>query len=155
MACMAQLQSSTLILTTSVTAVRQWIRELLDKTTLGEDQIAEYSGLAKDVRSVTVATYQIMTWRQEKESEFLHLSLFDRRNWGLIIYDEVHLLPAPVFRVTAGLQARRRLGLAATLVREDGREDDVFALSRPNKADGPGKVLEHQGWVATALRNEG
>jgi DNA excision repair protein ERCC-3 len=154
MACMAALQASTLILTTSVTAVRQWVRELLDKTTLQEDQIAEYSGLAKDVRSVTVATYQIMTWRQEKESEFLHLSLFDRRNWGLIIYDEVHLLPAPVFRVTAGLQARRRLGLTATLVREDGREEDVFALIGPKKADVPWKVLEHQGWIATALCTE-
>jgi DNA excision repair protein ERCC-3 len=150
MACMATLQASTLILTTSVTAVRQWIRELLDKTTLSEDQIAEYSGLAKEVRPVTVATYQIMTWRQEKEAEFIHLSLFDRRNWGLIIYDEVHLLPAPVFRVTAGLQARRRLGLTATLVREDGREEDVFALIGPKKADVPWKVLEHQGWIATA-----
>ena len=154
MACMATLQASTLILTTSVTAVRQWIRELLDKTTLREDQIAEYSGLAKEVRSVTVATYQIMTWRQDKESDFFHLSLFDRRNWGLIIYDEVHLLPAPVFRVTAGLQARRRLGLTATLVREDGREDDVFALIGPKKADVPWKVLEHQGWIATALCTE-
>src|SRR5437764_45701 len=106
MACMAQLQSSTLILTTSVTAVRQWIRELLDKTTLREDQIAEYSGESKDVRPVTIATYQIMTWREDKESDFPHLLLFDQRNWGMIIYDEVHLLPAPVFRVTAGLQAR-------------------------------------------------
>jgi len=150
MACMATLQSSTLILTTSVTAVRQWIRELLDKTTLCKDQIAEYSGLSKDVRPVTVSTYQIMTWRQGKDSDFMHLSLFDRRNWGLIIYDEVHLLPAPVFRVTAGLQARRRLGLTATLVREDGREEDVFALIGPKKADVPWKVLEHQGWIATA-----
>ena len=116
MACMATLQSSTLILTTSVTAVRQWIRELLDKTTLCKDQIAEYSGLSKDVLPVTVSTYQIMTWRQGKDSEFMHLSLFDRRNWGLIIYDEVHLLPAPVFRVTAGLQARRRLGLMDSFI---------------------------------------
>jgi DNA excision repair protein ERCC-3 len=150
MACMAMLQSSTLILTTSVTAVRQWIRELLDKTTLREDQVAEYSGQSKTVAPVTVSTYQIMTWRQSSDAEFTHLSLFDRRNWGLIIYDEVHLLPAPIFRVTAGLQARRRLGLTATLVREDGREEDVFALIGPKKADVPWKVLEHQGWIATA-----
>ena len=154
MACMAALQSSALILTTSVTAVRQWMRELLDKTTLREDQIAEYSGLAKDVRPVTVSTYQIMTWRPAKDAEFVHLSLFDQRNWGLIIYDEVHLLPAPVFRVTASLQARRRLGLTATLVREDGREEDVFALIGPKKADVPWKVLENQGWIATARCTE-
>jgi DNA excision repair protein ERCC-3 len=150
MACMADLQSSALILTTSVTAVRQWMRELLDKTSLREDQIAEYSGFAKDVRPVTISTYQIMTWRPAKDAEFVHLSLFDQRNWGLIIYDEVHLLPAPIFRVTAGLQARRRLGLTATLVREDGREEDVFALIGPKKADVPWKVLENQGWIATA-----
>jgi DNA excision repair protein ERCC-3 len=154
MACMAALQSSALILTTSVTAVRQWMRELLDKTTLREDQIAEYSGLAKDVRPVTVSTYQMMTWRPAKDAEFVHLSLFDQRNWGLIIYDEVHLLPAPVFRVTASLQARRRLGLTATLVREDGREEDVFALIGPRKADVPWKVLESQGWIATARCTE-
>jgi DNA excision repair protein ERCC-3 len=150
MACMAALQCSTLILTTSVTAVRQWIRELLDKTTLREEQIAEYSGQAKDVQPVTIATYQIMTWRKGQDGDFHHLSLFDRRNWGLIIYDEVHLLPAPVFRVTAGLQARRRLGLTATLVREDGLEEDVFALIGPKKADVPWKVLENQGWIAAA-----
>jgi DNA excision repair protein ERCC-3 len=154
MACMERLQCSTLILSTGVTATRQWIGELLDKTTLGEDQIAEYSGEKKEVRPVTVATYQIMTWRNDRESDFLHLSLFDQRNWGLIIYDEVHLLPAPVFRVTAGLQARRRLGLTATLVREDGREEDVFALIGPKKADVPWKVLENQGWIATASCTE-
>jgi DNA excision repair protein ERCC-3 len=154
MACMAQLQSSTLILTTSVTATRQWIHELVDKTTLSADQIGEYTGERKDVRSVTVTTYQILTWRDTRESDFLHLSLFDQRNWGLIIYDEVHLLPAPVFRVTAGLQARRRLGLTATLVREDGREDDVFALIGPKKADVPWKVLENQGWIAAARCTE-
>ena len=148
--------SSTLILTTSVTAARQWIRELLDKTTLLEDQVTEYSGQSKNVAPVTVSTYQIMTWRQNSAADFPHLALFDRRNWGLIIYDEVHLLPAPVFRVTAGLQARRRLGLTATLVREDGREDDVFALIGPKKADAdvPWKVLEHQGWIATARCTE-
>jgi len=150
MACMEQLATSTLILTTSVTAVRQWIAELLDKTTLTEEQIAEYSGDSKQVCPITVATYQIMTWRARKDGEYPHLELFDSRNWGLIIYDEVHLLPAPVFRATAGLQARRRLGLTATLVREDGREDDVFALIGPKKADVPWKVLEGQNWIATA-----
>ena len=150
MACMARLQTSTLVLTTSVTASRQWIRELLDKTTLTEDQIGEYSGWTKQIRPVTFATYQIMTWRRKKDAPFEHMELFDQRNWGLIVYDEVHLLPAPIFRATAGLQARRRLGLTATLVREDRREDDVFALIGPKKADVPWKVLEGQGWIATA-----
>jgi len=154
MACMAAVESSTLILTTNVTATRQWIAELLDKTTLHSDQVGEYSGSTKEVRPVTVATYNIMTWRKRKDAEFIHLSLFDDRNWGLIIYDEVHLLPAPVFQVTASLQARRRLGLTATLVREDGREDDVFALIGPKKVDVPWKVLEHQGWIATASCTE-
>lgn len=154
MACMAAVQASTLVLTTSVTATRQWIAELLDKTTLHADQVGEYNGSAKDVRPVTVATYNIMTWRSREDAEFVHLKLFDERNWGLIIYDEVHLLPAPVFQVTAGLQARRRLGLTATLVREDGREDDVFALIGPKKVDVPWKVLEGEGWIATATCTE-
>jgi DNA excision repair protein ERCC-3 len=154
MVCMAQLQTSTLILTTSVTAVRQWIAELLDKTSLLEDQIGEYTGEAKDIRPITIATYQILTHRAHSDAEFTHLRLFDRRNWGLIVYDEVHLLPAPVFQVTAGLQARRRLGLTATLVREDGREDDVFALIGPKKADVPWKKLETEGWIATASCTE-
>lgn len=153
-ACMAAVQASTLVLTTNITATRQWISEILDKTTLHADQVSEYNGRAKDVRPVTVATYSIMTWRESKEADFIHLSLFDERNWGLIIYDEVHLLPAPVFQVTAGLQARRRLGLTATLVREDGREDDVFALIGPKKVDVPWKVLETQGWIATAACTE-
>jgi len=151
---MARLQCSTLILTTSTTAIRQWIEELLDKTTLRSDEIAEYSGATKQIRPVTIATYQIMTTRERKDAEFRHMALFDERNWGLIIYDEVHLLPAPVFRATASLQARRRLGLTATLVREDGREDDVFALIGPKKADVPWKVLENQGWIATAACTE-
>jgi DNA excision repair protein ERCC-3 len=154
MSCIAELQCSTLILTTSVTAVRQWIAEILDKTTLTKHQVGEYSGLTKDVKPVTIATYQIMSWRAGKEGAFPHLSLFNERNWGFIVYDEVHLLPAPVFRVTASLQARRRLGLTATLVREDGREDDVFALIGPRKADVPWKVLENQGWIATAQCTE-
>lgn len=154
MACMSAVQSSTLILTTNITATRQWLAEILDKTTLHADQLSEYNGQAKDVRPVTVATYNIMTWRASKDSDFQHLRLFDQRNWGLIIYDEVHLLPAPVFQVTASLQARRRLGLTATLVREDGREDDVFALIGPKKVDVPWKVLENQGWIATASCTE-
>jgi DNA excision repair protein ERCC-3 len=150
MECMARVGSSTLVLTTSVTAVRQWIGELLDKTTLHEDQVGEYSGQVKDVRPVTVATYQVLTHRDRADAPFRHLELFDSRDWGLIVYDEVHLLPAPVFQVTAGLQARRRLGLTATLVREDGHEDDVFALIGPKKADVPWKELEGQGWIAKA-----
>ena len=154
MGVLTAVQSSTLILTTSVTAVRQWIRELLDKTDISPSDIGEYSATTKDVRPITVATYQILTHRASKHAEFTHLALFDERNWGLIIYDEVHLLPAPVFQITATLQARRRLGLTATLVREDGREDDVFALIGPKKADVPWKVLERQGWIATAVCTE-
>jgi DNA excision repair protein ERCC-3 len=154
MACMQRVAASTLILTTSTTAVRQWIDELLDKTELSSDQIAEYSGQTKQIRPVTVATYQMLTHRASAQDEFVHLELFDRRDWGLIIYDEVHLLPAPVFQVTAGLQARRRLGLTATLVREDHCEDDVFALIGPKKADVPWKSLERQGWIAKARCTE-
>jgi DNA excision repair protein ERCC-3 len=152
--CMSAVQASTLVLTTGATASRQWREELLDKTTLHEDQIGEYNGAAKDIRPVTIATYNILTWRPRKDAEFAHLGLFDQRNWGLIIYDEVHLLPAPVFQVTATLQARRRLGLTATLVREDGREEDVFALIGPKKADVPWKVLEGEGWIAKAVCTE-
>jgi DNA excision repair protein ERCC-3 len=154
LACMALLQTSTVVLTTSVTAARQWIAELIDKTTVPEEAIGEYSGHRKDIRPVTVATYNILTWRADKAGRFEHLELFDEREWGLIVYDEVHLLPAPVFQVTAGLQARRRLGLTATLVREDGREDDVFALIGPKKVDMPWKELERQGWIASARCHE-
>lgn len=154
LACMNELQSSTLVLTTNVTATRQWVSEILDKSTLHQNQVGEYNGSRKDVLPVTVATYNIMTWRENRDADFKHLELFDQREWGLIIYDEVHLLPAPVFQVTAALQARRRLGLTATLVREDGREDDVFALIGPKKVDVPWKILEHQGWIATATCTE-
>ncbi len=154
MAAMARLQVSTLILATNTTAVRQWIDELLDKTTLHVDQVGEYTGARKDIRPVTVSTYQILTHRKSVDAAFTHLELFDKRNWGLIVYDEVHLLPAPVFQITAGLQARRRLGLTATLVREDNREDDVFALIGPKKADVPWKDLESQGWIAQACCTE-
>lgn len=149
-AAMALMQKSTLVLTTSITAVKQWIREILDKTDLGERDIAEYSGETKDIGPVTVATYQILTYRPDKKEEFPHFDLFDKRDWGLIIYDEVHLLPAPVFRVTAHIQARRRLGLTATLIREDGREGDVFTLIGPKKYDVPWRELESRGWIAEA-----
>jgi len=148
--CMQKLQTSTLILTTGVTAIRQWKAELLDKTDLTDEDIGEYSGAGKTIGQITIATYQIMTYRPDKEGEFPHLNLFDDHNWGLIIYDEVHMLPAPVFQVTAGLQSRRRLGLTATLVREDGKEDDVFALIGPKKVDVPWKEMEDQGWIAKA-----
>src|SRR6185503_1838541 len=150
----AALQTATLILTPSTVAARQWIDELLDKTTLTPDQIGEYSGLEKEIRPITIATYQIISYRQRKSGGFPHFALFDREEWGLIIYDEVHLLPAPVFRITADLQARRRLGLTATLVREDGHEKDVFSLIGPKKFDVPWKVLEQQGWIATAECHE-
>lgn len=151
---MHALQTQTLILTTNTVALRQWKSELLDKTTLTEDQVGEYSGDSKEIRPVTIATYQILTYRKSKDSPFVHFGLFDAGNWGLIVYDEVHLLPAPVFRVTASLQARRRLGLTATLVREDAREDDVFSLIGPKKYDVPWKVLEKQGWIAQAVCTE-
>ena len=151
---MQALQTQTLILTTNTVALRQWKTELLNKTRLKESDIGEYSGDLKEIRPVTIATYQILTYRKTKDSPFVHFSLFDEGNWGLIIYDEVHLLPAPVFRATASLQARRRLGLTATLVREDAREDDVFSLIGPKKYDVPWKVLEKQGWIAQAVCTE-
>lgn len=154
MAAMAQLQTSTLILTPNTVAVRQWMNELIDKTSLTEDLVGEYSGLQKDIRPVTVSTYQILTYRKRGSDEFPHFGLFSARNWGLIIYDEVHLLPAPVFRITAEIQARRRLGLTATLVREDGMEGDVFSLIGAQKYNVPWKDLEKQGWIATAICHE-
>jgi DNA excision repair protein ERCC-3 len=154
MAAMAQLQTSTLILTPNTVAVRQWMNELVDKTSLTADLVGEYSGLQKDIRPVTVSTYQILTYRKRGTEEFPHFGLFSARNWGLIIYDEVHLLPAPVFRITAEIQARRRLGLTATLVREDGMEGDVFSLIGAQKYNVPWKDLEKQGWIATAICHE-
>lgn len=150
----ATVKTHTLILTTNTIALRQWKNEILDKTTLTEDDLGEYSGETKNIRPVTLATYQVLTWRKSKDSPFEHFGIFDKGQWGLIIYDEVHLLPAPVFRATASLQARRRLGLTATLVREDAREDDVFSLIGPKKYDVPWKVLEKQGWIAQALCTE-
>jgi DNA excision repair protein ERCC-3 len=154
MAAMAAVGQTTLVLTTSLTAVKQWRRELLDKTTLRADAIAEYTGESKATGPVTLSTYQVLTWRPDRDGEFPHLSLFKARSLGLIIYDEVHLLPAPVFRVTAELQARRRLGLTATLVREDGHEGDVFALIGPKRYDVPWRELEQRAWIATAVCTE-
>src|ERR671917_2897162 len=145
---MGQAQATTLILVTNTVAGRQWKRELVARTSLSEDEVGEYSGERKEIRPVTIATYQIMTRRSK--GQYLHLDLFDSRDWGLIIYDEVHLLPAPVFRMTADLQSRRRLGLTATLVREDGREGDVFSLIGPKRYDAPWKDIEAQGWIAPA-----
>jgi DNA excision repair protein ERCC-3 len=148
MAAMNLAQTKTLILATNQAAVSQWKRELLDKTTLTEDEVGMYTGDTKVIRPVTVATYQILTWRRQKDEAFEHLHLFEDEDWGLIIYDEVHLLPAPVFGATATLQGRRRLGLTATLVREDGREGDVFALVGPKRYDLPWQVLQQAGFIA-------
>ncbi|MDB5309053.1 MAG: Type restriction enzyme res subunit [Gemmataceae bacterium] len=147
---MSLLQKNTLVLTTSITAVKQWKREIIDKSTLTEAEVKEYTGETKDIGPVTVATYQILTYRPDKTEDFPHFGLFEQRDWGLIVYDEVHLLPAPVFRVTATIQARRRLGLTATLIREDGREGDVFSLIGPKKYDVPWRELESKGWIASA-----
>jgi DNA excision repair protein ERCC-3 len=147
---MSLLKRRTLILATNVTAVHQWKREILDKTDIPANEIGEYSSESKDIKPVTIATYQILTYRRKKTDPFLHFDIFNMQNWGLIIYDEVHLLPAPVFKYTANIQARRRLGLTATLIREDGHENDVFTLIGPKKFDVPWKDLERQGWIATA-----
>ena len=150
MTIMDLLKTSTLIITTNISAVHQWIDELLDKTNLTADQIAEYTGESKTIRQVTVATYQVLTWRPDKEGPYPHFSIFHERPWGLIIYDEVHMLPAPVFRVVAELQAVRRVGLTATLVREDHCEGYVFSLVGPKRYDVPWKELERDHWIATA-----
>jgi DNA excision repair protein ERCC-3 len=147
-AAMAEAGATTLILVTTTVAGRQWKRELIARTSLTEAEIGEYSGERKEIRPVTIATYQVLTTR--RGGVFAHLDLFGARDWGLVIYDEVHLLPAPIFRFTADLQARRRLGLTATLVREDGREGDVFSLIGPKRFDAPWKDIESQGWIAPA-----
>ncbi len=147
-AAMAEIKTNTLILVTNTVSARQWRDELLAKTSLREEDIAEYSGSTKDIGPVTIATYQILTTK--RKGEFAHLELLNARDWGLIIYDEVHLLPAPIFKMTADLQARRRLGLTATLVREDGRESDVFSLIGPKRFDAPWKDIEAQGYIAPA-----
>lgn len=147
-AAMAGVQSTTLILVTNTVSARQWRAELMRRTSLTEDEIGEYSGARKEIRPVTIATYQVLTTK--KKGVYAHLDLFDTRDWGLIIYDEVHLLPAPIFRFTADIQSRRRLGLTATLVREDGREGDVFSLIGPKRYDAPWKEIEAQGYIAPA-----
>ena len=149
---MARASSQTLILVTNAVAARQWRRELLTRTTLTEDQIGEYSGERKEIRPVTIATYQILV--AKRQGRMMHLELFGAMDWGLIIYDEVHLLPAPVFRMTAEIQSRRRLGLTATLIREDGREGDVFSLIGPKRYDTPWREMEAQGWIAPAVCTE-
>jgi DNA excision repair protein ERCC-3 len=153
-AALALLKKNTLVLTTSTTSVEQWHREIIDKTDLDESMVATYTGESKAIAPITLATYQIVTYRPKKDGDFPHFKLFNERDWGLIIYDEVHLLPAPVFRITAEIQARRRLGLTATLVREDGREEDVFSLIGPKKFDVPWRVLEQKGWIAEAKCHE-
>jgi DNA excision repair protein ERCC-3 len=173
LATMADVQRATLILTPNTVAVRQWIQEIIDKTDIPPEMVGEYTGERKDIAPITVSTYQILTYRHSRKNknkanntedgedgehneqdDFPHFALFTSYDWGLIIYDEVHLLPAPVFRVTAEIQARRRLGLTATLVREDGREADVFSLIGPKKYDVPWRELEQQGWIATAECHE-
>ena len=147
-AAMAVAKTNTLILVTNTVSARQWKAELLKRTTLTEEAIGEYSGSVKEIKPVTIATYQILTTK--RKNEYAHLSLLNAKDWGLIVYDEVHLLPAPIFKMTADLQARRRLGLTATLVREDGKEGDVFSLIGPKRFDAPWKEIEEQGYIAPA-----
>ncbi|UYZ37991.1 DEAD/DEAH box helicase [Clostridium beijerinckii] len=154
MAVMDKIEEETLILTTNITAVRQWKQELIDKMNILEENIGEYSGEIKEIKPITISTYQILTHRKSKVDEFVHMNIFHEKDWGLIIYDEVHTLPAPIFRAAAEIQATRRLGLTATLVREDGKEEDVFSLIGPKKYDMPWKVLEKQGWIAEAQCTE-
>jgi len=150
----AKIGTQTLIICTNIIAARQWITELIDKTSIPAEAIGEYSGEKKEVKPITVTTYQCLSYRKRGSEEFPHMEVFGARDWGLIVYDEVHLLPAPVFRITAEIQARRRLGLTATLVREDEREDDVFSLIGPKKYDVPWRDLEKQGWIAQATCHE-
>ena len=151
---MAEIANQTLIVTTNNVSVHQWRDELLDKTLLTPDLIGEFTGVEKTVKPVTITTYQMLTHRPSREAPMENLNLFTRHNWGLIIYDEVHMLPAPVFRATVEIQARRRLGLTATLIREDGRQDDVFALIGPKRYDVPWKTLESRGFIAEAFCTE-
>ncbi|MEM6317117.1 MAG: DNA repair helicase XPB [Bacteroidota bacterium] len=151
---MAAIANHTLVVTTNNVSVHQWRNEILAKTELTDEQVGEFTGVDKVIRPITITTYQMLTWRKSRESDFKNLDLFTDQNWGLIIYDEVHLLPAPVFRATVGIQTKRRLGLTATLIREDGKEDDVFALIGPKRYDVPWKVLENRGYIAEAYCTE-
>ena len=151
---MAAISNQTLIVTTNNVSVHQWRNEILAKTKLAREQVGEFTGVNKIIRPITITTYQMLTWRKSREDKFKNLDLFTNQNWGLIIYDEVHLLPAPVFRATVGIQTKRRLGLTATLVREDGKEGDVFALIGPKRYDIPWKVLENRGYIAEAYCTE-
>jgi DNA excision repair protein ERCC-3 len=154
LAAMATVKTHTLIVATNTAAVNQWVREIIQRTHLTANEVGSYTGESKNIRPVTVATYQILTWRKSKKEEFAHLHLFRDHDWGLLVYDEVHLLPAPVFGATAELQGRRRLGLTATLVREDGREGDVFSLVGPKRYDLPWQKLESEGFIAEARCHE-
>lgn len=155
LAAMASIGRTTLIICSSTLAARQWAREILDKTSATPDMVGEYTGASKEIRPITIATYQVLTWRAKKGSDALpHMEIFRKRDWGLVIYDEVHLLPAPVFRATAEIQSKRRLGLTATLVREDGLEGDVFSLIGPKRYDAPWRGLERDGWIAEASCSE-
>lgn len=147
-------KKETLIVATNITALRQWKKEIIDKTSLREEDIGEYSGEKKEIRPVTICTYQVLTWKRKDEEEFPHFERLRERDWGLLIYDEVHLLPAPVFRITAEIQSLRRVGLTATLVREDNKEDEVFSLIGPKRYDAPWKDIEAQGWIASAICKE-
>lgn len=151
---MSRLKTNTLIVTTNVAAVHQWMNEILDKTTLTAEEVGEYTGNLKEEKAVTVCTYQVLTYRRSKDGPFAHMDLLTKGQWGLIIYDEVHMLPAPVFKVTAELQATFRVGFTATLVREDGREDEVFSLVGPKRYDVPWVELEQQGFIAKAYCHE-
>jgi len=151
---LARTGAKTLILVTNTVAAKQWIREILDKTSLGPEDVGEYDGAAKEIRPVTVATYQILVYRRQRDGRFPHMDVFRSVNWGLVIYDEVHVLPAPVFRATSEIQSRRRLGLTATLVREDGRETEVFSLIGPKRYELPWRDLESKGWIAEAHCHE-
>ncbi len=151
---MAHKKMNTLILAPNVASVHQWINEIKDKTNLTDDDVGEYSGEKKEIKSVTVCTYQVLTYRPDKNGPFVHFSLFKENNWGFIIYDEVHMLPAPVFKITSEIQALSRLGLTATLIREDGRENEVFSLVGPKRYDTPWSELEKSGYIATAICHE-
>ncbi|MFA7539576.1 MAG: DNA repair helicase XPB [Sphaerochaetaceae bacterium] len=154
MEIMSRLSTRTLILTTNIAAIHQWMAEIVDKLDVDENLIGEYSGKHKEIKPITVATYQVLTWRPDKEGDFPHMRLLREGNWGLIIYDEVHMLPAPVFKITAELQAIYRVGLTATLIREDNREGEVFSLVGPKRYDVPWSELESQGWIAEAICTE-